>query len=192
MSGPTQRRVRGFTLMEMMVVLVLISLTTALLFEALGSFRQANARIAARTADQRESALALAWLQDSVAGLRADREQPFEGDREQLSGLSLSPLGGGAGAPASIVWRLDERSLHYRQGEAAALTITLTGFRGFGYLDAEGKPHSQWPPGKGLHPELPAAVLLVFQDAAGREFQRPVAITGPHQWRPTPYEMEMD
>ena len=58
MNAGCNRRGRGFTLMEMLVVLVLIALTTTLLFEALGSFRQANERIAARTAGQRESALA--------------------------------------------------------------------------------------------------------------------------------------
>lgn len=192
------RPARGFTLMEMLVVLILLGLLLSLVFDALGVFRIANDRIAARTAEQRTSELGWRWLADSVSGLRAARqpEPEFKGGADAFSGLSTQPVRGGAGVPAAIDWRLvqdaDGDWLEYRQGEADPIRLRAPeGLAGFAYFDGERRWHREWPPRLGLQTPLPAAVAFVVA-ADGGEVLHPVAVLGPRTVVDIPYELEQD
>ncbi|HBD20986.1 MAG TPA: hypothetical protein DC063_13500 [Arenimonas sp.] len=199
MRTPTPRRAaRGFTLMEMLVVLMLLALTVGLVFDALGMFRISNERIQARTAQQRAGTLVESWLADSIAGLRPGRdpEPVFAGRDDGFIGLSLQPVRGGAGAPAPVAWSLESDAdgawLAYRQGEAwSARFPAPEAAVGFAYLDRDGRWHEVWPPRLGVQRPLPEAVALAFDDGR-RQWLRPVAVLGPSEAFEIPFELERD
>ena len=70
----------GFTLMEMLVTLVLISFATMLMFQMLGSYRVARERVQAQSGVIDRRALFQSWMQDSVRGLYITNGLTFAGD----------------------------------------------------------------------------------------------------------------
>ena len=96
----------GFTLMEMLVTLVLISFATMLMFQMLGSYRVARERVQAQSGVIDRRALFQSWMQDSVRGLYITNGLTFAGDARDFSGTTLNPLYGDAGVPTRIAWRL--------------------------------------------------------------------------------------
>lgn len=194
------KRGRGFTLVEMLVVLVITGLLVGLVFDALYVFRRANDRVSERTLAGRDAALAGAWFADSVAGLRAVAGQsaapPFEGAADAFAGTTTLAISGGAGVPARVRWSLDAGAgtLSYRQGEPAGPVEVFAAPQGavrFAYHDGAGRWHDRWPPALGLAPALPAAVALVVV-AEGREVLRPTAVLGPRDAVEAPFEGEME
>ena len=83
-----QRRnaLAGFTLMEMLVTLVLISFATMLMFQMLGSYRVARERVQAQAGLIDRQALFQSWFRDSVHGLYAAPKLHLDGSAEQFSG----------------------------------------------------------------------------------------------------------
>lgn len=197
------KRRRGFTLVEMLVVLMLVGLLVALVFDALAVFRVANERVADRSFQVREAALVRHWFAESVAGLRVVRDAPgpgragapaFEGDATGFRGTSLLPLRGGAGVPAGVAWRWDpgSKELSYRQSGGDAVVFPAPeGLSGFAYFDGEGEWHAQWPPRLGTAPALPAAVAWVRETAGGRRLS-PVAVLGPREALYSPFQTEQE
>jgi general secretion pathway protein J len=179
--------VRGFTLMEMLVTLVLISFATMLMFQMLGSYRVANDRVRGQAGSIDRHALFQEWFRDSVHGLYAAPNLHFVGDPAQFSATTLNPLYATEGSPTPIEWSL-------RAGEDGSAEIVYTeegreqwrlplqgrGEVEFAYFDAEWRETDTWPPKLGkVHPEgLPAVVGLVRRFAEG---DRPllVAVLGP-------------
>lgn len=196
-------RARGFTLVEMLVVLMLVGLLVVLVFDALAVFRVANERVADRSFQVRQAALVRHWFHESVAGLRVPVVDPqaaragspaFEGDANGFSGTSLLPVSGGAGIAAALSWRLDLQAgeLRYRQAGAEDVVFPAPeGLSGFAYFDGESQWHSQWPPRMGTAAALPAAVAWVRQTAGGERLS-PVAVLGPRDPVYLPFEPERD
>lgn len=178
---------RGFTLMEMLVTLVLISFATMLMFQMLGSYRIANDRVRGQAGTIDRHALFQAWFRDSVHGLYAAPRLHFLGDPAQFSATTLNPLYAPEGSPTAIKW-----SLRSDENGAAEIVYTEDGrerwylpLQGggeveFAYFDEEWREVDTWPPKLGkVNPEaLPAVVGLVrrFEDG-----DRPllVAVLGP-------------
>ena len=75
----SEARVRGFTLMEVLVVLVIVSLTTAALFQMLGIYRIARERVSAQVAEVDRRTLVQEWFTDSIHGLLAIENDPMRG-----------------------------------------------------------------------------------------------------------------
>ena len=65
------RRQSGFTLMEALVVLMLVSILVSLAFEMLGAYRIAKGRVFESSADTDRRALVQTWFADSVRGMVA-------------------------------------------------------------------------------------------------------------------------
>ncbi len=196
-------RRRGFTLVEMLVVLMLVGLLVALVFDALAVFRVANERVADRSFAVRQASLVNHWFNESVAGLRVvpGASQPgrsgtpaFEGDALGFRGTSLLPLRGGAGVAADVAWRLDTGTgeLSYSQsGDPAVSFPAPEGMSGFVYFDGAGEWHQQWPPRLGVAAALPAEVAWVRETTGGRRLS-PVAVLGPRDAIYHPFEPERD
>lgn len=168
-----RRVASGFTLMEMLVTLILISFATMLMFQMLGSYRIALERVGAQAAGIDREALLQAWFRDSVHGLYAAPRLHMTGDAARFAATTLNPLYAPEGSPTSIAWELQraddgamevvyvesgiERWRMRRRPDAALRFV---------YFDAAGRQSREWPASRGKVDleSLPAMVGLVRDD----------------------------
>lgn len=204
-------RVRGFTLLEMIVVLLVAGMALALATQALGQYQRAHQRISAVTQAGREIRLSEAWFRESVRGLAAieppalpaatgarsdERPDPvFKGTERDFHGVTLAPVLAGQGAPTHQHWQVEQApdgwllSLEEDHHRIQMRLPRATQAR-LHYLDADGDAHAQWPPAQGLWPQLPAIVLLEYRQDDGAIVVLAAAIAGPHEPLVLPYEPE--
>ncbi len=151
------RRQRGFTLVEMLVVLVLTALVAAIAFEGLARVADLRLRLARHLDGALDETVTGAWFRASIAALQPDlAEAPgvFRGSAAEMSGLTLRPLDLPAGATTPFGWRLrvDAASgttrLGYRGADGAWREIAAWPGAGarFLYAGADGEWRSEWPP----------------------------------------------
>ncbi len=187
----------GFTLMETLVMLILVSMAATMMFQMMDSYRIAQQRIAAQAGQLDRSSLFEAWLVDAVRGLRAEPGHPFAGSRSGFEGVTLNPLFGSGGAPSAINWQLRATSeggeIAYAESGQDRWAMPLRDFEGarFVYFDREGKQHDKWPPAQGLQESLPAGVGFVRGTGAD-ERVRLASVSGPLVLREDPFELEQE
>lgn len=161
------RRRAGFTLMETLVVLVLVSLTVLVMFQMLGSYRIARERTAAWAGDVDRRALMEAWFTDTVRGLHPVEQPPFRGDADGFGGVTLNPLRSAAGAPTPVGWRLVRGGeagleLEYSEGGTRRWSLPLREDDArFVYFARDGRQADAWPPRQGMQDLIPGAIALV-------------------------------
>lgn len=201
MSAPMQRparggSMRGFTLMETLVMLMLVSITALLMFQMLGSYRIARARFVAQSGEFDRQSLFDAWFADSVRGLHAVPGQVLQGTATSFSGVSLNPLFGPPGAPARVEWTLQRTpagdwTIRYVEDGTERWTLPLAdaGQARFAYLDGDGKVGDVWPPASGMQDALPVSVALLRGDGDASRVQL-ATVRGPRKALAEPYEME--
>lgn len=178
----------GFTLLEMLVTLVIISLLMVLLMQGLLYALQLRTRTVEQQQRQRITLLQEHWFRSSSAALapgKADQPEVFSGDRTGFKGLSLAPVLGEVGAPILIEWRLANNAegvvLRYRQGkEQPGWPMTrwdAATEAGFRYRDDAGQWLDRWPPAgltqSATEPaalQLPTAIELAVVEASGPRF----------------------
>jgi len=181
------RTAAGFTLMEMLVTLMLVSFATMLMFQMLGSYRIANDRVREQAGSIDRRALFQAWFRDSVQGLYAAPNLTFVGAPDRFSATTLNPLYAPAGRPTPIEWRLRTSTdglpeVVYVEAGLERWSLPLKGARAatFAYYAEDWRQFDTWPPNRGkVQPgALPALVALVREAADG---ERPVlaAVLGP-------------
>lgn len=176
-------RTAGFTLLEMLVVLVIAGLALTLTTQALGQYQRAQARAIASERIGREVRLSEAWFRDSVRGLypaapkNSEAGRPamlgsgnvavaFTGDTEGFTGVTLAPVLAGQGIPVVQTWRIVRASRDLprleleEEGKRLRLVLPRAGDMRLHYVDPEGKLHAQWPPKLGLWRQLPEAIVL--------------------------------
>lgn len=165
---------RGFTLMETLVMLVLLSFAVLLMFQMLGSYRIAQQRVGAQSERIGREALLNAWLAETIAGEFALKASPLKGDALRFAGLTLNPLYASPGAPTPFSWRLD-----FTASEGWTVTYSeydevrwSTAFPAlveprFVYFDGQGELHDRWPPALGVQAEIPKAVALLDSGEQG-------------------------
>lgn len=149
------RNGRGFTLVEVLVVLVIASLVSVLLFQMLGQTLRIRGRFAEQLSESQTGRMRADWLRHALQSLQTEPATSagrFQGRADALSGPSAAPIGGGAPAvrPIRLEWQPrdggwvlayeDERG-RWLLWEAAAAERP-----GFAYLDEQGQSHAQWPP----------------------------------------------
>lgn len=181
------RRPRGFTVVEMLVVLIIISMALTLGFQSLGQWQIAEATLDRMSATTRARALVSVWWSDSVRGLTAVDERPFRGDARSLDGLTLAPVFGQSGTMTPTRWSLvddPETGLSLQLDEHGRSRLFALGGASearFRYLSAEGEASDTWPSeGLGLEgTNLPAYVELLLRDASGREDAWIAHVIGP-------------
>jgi len=151
-------RIKGFTLVEMLVVLVLVSLVMTLTMQGLSSALDLRGRVIKEVVHQQTTRLQQYWLRSVVASLypeQVHRTDVFKGDRQKISGLTLAPLISDTGIPVpftlSIQRSQGQASMVYREADfdpwvLATWQDTATG--GFRFRDADGKWTSKWPVNK--------------------------------------------
>lgn len=207
-------RLSGFSLLEMLVVLLIAGMALTLTAQAVGQYQRAHASAAANERAGRQYRLSESWFRASVRGLVAIAESPlppatrvasseatppqFAGDPQGFSGTTLLPVLAGQGIPTLQQWEVRTGQagtdvLHLsEEGEELQLSLPGRGGLRLHYLDAEGGMHDQWPPAQGTWPQLPGAVVLEVEgDEDGAPAMTIVAaIAGPADPLELPYEEE--
>lgn len=166
---------RGFTLVEVLVTLVLLSMVAAVAFGSLRQVLEARDRLRPYLDRSQETTLVAGWFRQTVQGLMADYEEGkhrFAGTANEISGLTASPLVGPAGTPTPFRWAMrydptrDLTALEYEESPKQTLHIAEWSGRAgaFAYYTAEQKWQSGWPPGDSDQgksiPQLPQLVRL--------------------------------
>jgi len=170
---------KGFTVIEMLVVLILVGLLTTLLMQGFSYVLGLRIRFLDQLDRQRVGALQMHWFRQVCMTLSPDQpdgEWVFSGEDRLLRGLTLSPLQGGYGAPSPVTLKIENREgqliLQYTSGKGEPLEIGRWQSHegGFHYLDDEGDWHRQWPPSletrESPH-QLPRGILLAVEDVRG-------------------------
>jgi len=160
----------GFTLLEMLVVLVLVGLMSTLLLQGFSYVLHLRTRFLIHLEDAQQGALKEYWFRSTVAGILADYkdgEHIFQGNERQLSGLTIASLDNVAGMPAAFVWQLhsanDMTTLRYQNSQGEFWEIARwQGNQGrFRYRAVDGKWYERWPPKLGMEPpQLPRLIVL--------------------------------
>ena len=200
----TSERQRGFTLLEMLVVLAIAAMGMLLATQALGQYQRAHTRAVASERNGREQRLSEAWFRASVRGLQAFAPPaagvqggagPFHGEPDAFSGSTLSPVFAQQGTPVEQTWRIEPTAggdrLELEEGERSlALALPRAGRLRFHYMDGEGQLHDRWPAPQGISSQLPAAIFLELEPVPGESGGRlfAAAILGPRDPIDMPYE----
>ncbi len=164
------RNSRGFTLLEILVVLVIVGLTSTLLYQMSSFFFTIHNRVLIHVDRQHEAMLSREWLSQTVSHMAPDYDQRFggvTGNSNSLSFLSLSSLDGEQGIAQRVQWIIAPSvagsELKY-QGRNENVWTVASFKRGaelvFRFRDGSGTWHNQWPPEKAGAPDLPDLILL--------------------------------
>ena len=179
----TISRQRGFTLIEMLVVLVLTALVVAIAFDGLGRVADLRVRLARHLDGALDETIVGSWFRTSIAALQPDlvgAPDAFRGNATEMNGLTLKPIDLPAGAATAFAWRLQAEAasgttrLAYRGSDGTWREIAAWSGAGarFLYAGPDGEWRSEWPPplsGLGaplgqvvqrLQPQLPLFVRL--------------------------------
>lgn len=176
-----RRRAHGFTLLEALVTLVIVSMLVAALMQALTQALSMRTALIRYQRETRLGALQEMWFRDSVGAAVADIPGafgPLRGTPQGFELLTLAPLAGDGIVRAT--WRFERveggQQLRYedpRNGEVLVLDGPLTDAR-FNYLDSDGRWQSQWAPGPDGE-AIPRAVRLQAHSST-REIEWTAAI----------------
>lgn len=161
---------RGFTLLETLVTLTLISLISALLMGTLHHVYQLQLRLEKRDNVEERKEFGQRWFRDIVSGLQTDRTDApnvLRGTPNRLAGLTTSPLSVnriGMITPFVLETRLERNDntvyLDYSSGNERFTLLTVSnGELSLEYTDINGTSHDEWPP-RNETAQLPALVSL--------------------------------
>lgn len=139
-------RQTGFTLLEAIVTLVIVSLLVTILMQALGQAMNLRTRLLRFEGESRQAALQEAWFRDTTAGMQREalEEEGQLGTREWLEYTTPAPLV--ATGFSTVRWWLDGGRLHYADARVADVVIIAGPLRnaGFSYLDENGDWTERW------------------------------------------------
>lgn len=147
----SRRHIRGFTLLEALVTLVIVSLIVAVLMQALSQALVMRTSLIRYQRETREAALQEMWFRDTVAGAVADLSDaygPFRGTTTGLSVPTLAPLSPGGLVRAA--WRLDPvrggSALVYDDPRVGDIVVFPGPLReaAFHYLDRDDEWKREW------------------------------------------------
>lgn len=165
---------RGFTLLEMIVTLVIVSLLVVVLVQALSQALRIRSGIITHQRLSRIALLQEQWFRDSVAGSIADaRDAPVQwiGGTDSMKFLTLAPLTG-AGLQ-EVAWTLQPvaggKGLHYVAADGRDLEVIPGPLKNasFAYMDGTGVWHREWKPRTDDKHVLPRVVRLEAETASG-------------------------
>lgn len=162
----------GFTLLETIVTLVIVSLLVAVLMQALNHTLNLRTRLLRHQGEARLAVLQEAWFRDSVAAALIDLPDGLGEMQGTVDGMELvtaRPLAGTG--PARARWSLrgteGGMALHYwdgQLGEIIAVPAPLRDAR-FAYMGSDGAWREAWKPAKDAEERLPR--LIRFEAATG-------------------------
>ena len=180
------QRTNGFTLLEVLVVMLLASMIALLMMEALSYVYTIQQRVAASTERMQTKAMVRDWLRGVLKGIQPDYPHGghlFQGSADTLSGLTTTPLVPGQYGLSPFALALEHDDLndqtqvfYVASNQKIELMRVPGGDAHFAYQDREGTVHANWPPPLGLWPQTPALIRL-----ESSEMTLMVTPEGPHQ-----------
>lgn len=147
MARPGGSRQRGFTLLEAIVTLVIVSLLVTILMQALGQAMSLRGRLLRFEGENRVAGLQEAWFRETVAGLQRDLEERGDGvlgTRDTLEYSTPSPLA--ARGFSGVRWWLEGGRLHYADTEVKDVVVINGPLSdaAFSYMDENGDWVDEW------------------------------------------------
>ena len=166
-----ERATGGFTLVEMLVVLIIVGAVGAIVFNSYQRILDIRIRLAAFLDGTDAPTLIAGWFRGSVEGLVAEQSgnpDVFAGTPRRLAGLSVAAIDGTAGVPTAIAWELvfdpgtGRTALRYTRRGGDPLTVaSWPGDRGgLRYCTARLVCSDSWPPAHDPESQLPALIIL--------------------------------
>lgn len=162
----------GFTLVELLVTLVVLSLITAIMSQAIAQFLRIDDMLATRTIPAQAVAVRVDWIRQALAALQppdASGHNAFVGTARHLVGTSGNPVTPNAAGFGSLDLSLAFDSVAGETTLQAALPgrtdpVALLRWRGdsgaFDYYDAKGNRSDTWPPPLAMPQALPTTIAL--------------------------------
>jgi prepilin-type N-terminal cleavage/methylation domain-containing protein len=147
----------GFTLVEVLVTLVLLSMVVAITFGSFGQILHARSRLRPYLDRSEETALVASWFRQTVQALIADYDSGkdrFGATASSFSGLTASPLVGPPGTPTAFRWALkydpgaDVTVLEYTERPSNTIQIARWNSKDavFSYYGQDQEWRPTWPP----------------------------------------------
>lgn len=175
------RKPQGFTLLEMLVVLMIISLLSLLLMQGFSYLLQLRVRFLDRLDDMQQFTLQRHWFESSSSALIPEYTDlpegyPFKGEERGFSGLTTMSLDDIPGVPLPCAWYLNydggETHLLYRRANQQTWEVMSWPGRegGFRYQDEKGEWHAKWPPS--------STAAASFMQEAGPQLPKIIALSG--------------
>lgn len=165
---------RAFTLIEMLVVMVIVSLLITVIMQGFGYSLGLYQRVVTTQKNAYTEVLAYNWLRATLSAQSAARPKDIglEGGASELSTYTYQPLVEHEGLKTRIQWRLaqdgDAVSLIYREGNTLFAVYRWPESSGqFEYLDEKGNWHKRWPLEKADITPLPVSIRVLV--STGRE-----------------------
>ncbi|MFN3842954.1 MAG: type II secretion system protein J [Rehaibacterium terrae] len=169
-----RRGLGGFTLLEALVTLVIVSLIATLLMQSLAHALGLRERLLRHQAAASIAALQEQWFRDSIAAALPDLPDALgvmRGDGDSVELITADPLGprGLAQARWQLVRGADGVRLGYRDDRLGEIIVIDTPLReaSFSYLDAAGNWHRSWPPDRQQDEVLPRLLRLQADTRGG-------------------------
>jgi prepilin-type N-terminal cleavage/methylation domain-containing protein len=166
-------RQRGFTVMEMLVVIVISGMIVMILLQALSQVMNLHYRFGVELDRNREETMAQSWLRSLIEGLQPDVDDgkhKLQGNSTELSGLSTSVLTEQYGSPAEFSLRIrynrskDRTEIEYKDALHQDAPLILWGWQGnqgkFVYIDKKQREYQNWPPELDHSRQLPDLVRV--------------------------------
>lgn len=182
---------RGFTLLELLVVLVLVSFITALMMQGMSYVARVNEAFMGESDLRQTRERVFGWFGDAITFLSApepsDPAGRFRGDALSFEAVTLNSVDRREGIPVPFAFRLEAQGnvaelIYVRRIEASRWPLlSVASDAHFEYLDAQGQWHSDWPPTPQLADLLPNAVAL----ASAQERLFLIASVQMPRWRMT-------
>ncbi len=180
---------RGFTLMEVLVVLVITALISVVLIQGFALILGARNSVQSKIVGLEQIVLQQNIFMEPLKGVLPDypdRPHIFRGETKMVRGLTVRPLQSRFGSPVGFSLTMnydqarDETELVYQESGFAPQTLgRWEGSDGaFQYRDRDGAWLESWPP----HPDTPQTPWLIRLDT-GEDFPSSfvVSVNGPHQ-----------
>lgn len=172
-----QSRSAGFTLIEVLVVMIMVALISSVLLQALERAYRLKERFGVELFNVQQGQMTTDWYRQSVNGLYpdyGDGANVFHGGEQEFSGLSTNPLSDDYGIVTPIAWKLHSQpqngttGLSYTENNQETFILNWRCNQArFIYLDDTHTPHDSWPPRLGLFPQLPVQIQIQTKDAGG-------------------------
>lgn len=168
------RHVGGFTLLEAIVTLVIVSLIVAVLMQALGQALNMRTRVLHYQRESRLASLQEQWFRDTVGSAVSDLPDAFGRLRGSAGSLELvTPAALGGGGLQRIRWSLRPvpggHALHYHDATWADGVVVAGPLQNaaFAYLGRNGDWLREWEPAEDANILLPRMVRLEGMTTSG-------------------------
>ncbi len=192
----SDRRHRGFTLLEMLVVLTITSLVSVILFQGLGTVLAVRSTVASTVLTLRDLVLQRNIIIDPIRGIIPDHirgTHKFSGNGQSMTGLTIRPLGESSGAPRpfQLTFAFDSSTNMTRliyQGDGTLgpqVVASWPGNRGqFVYGDINGQWLPMWPPPNATSQTVQTPWLVGVQTGLSENEILVAYVASPHERRP--------